>query len=401
MSLLDKFEPLRSLQAALAAGAGVSAVATPMDAIHSAREATVQGRRMLLAGSNNYLGLTFDPACRAAAIAAIEACGTGSTGSRMASGNYAGHRDLEKAFARAFGWPAGIVFSTGYQANLGALSALAGAGDYLLIDADSHASIHDGCRLSAATTIRFRHNDPENLDRRLARLGPDARRALIVVEALYSTLGDRAPLREIAEIKERHGAWLLVDEAHSFGLYGAKGRGLCAELDLLDRVDFIVGTFSKSLGGVGGFCVSRHAELELLRMASRPYIFTASPAPAVIGATRAALDRVLAGDDLRARLWRHVQRLYAGLAELGFKLGADEPAPIAALLFDRRDVAIAHWQGLLEAGIYTNLMVPPATPDGLSVVRISLSAAHRDEDIGRILQGLQAIAHSRRAQVIA
>ena len=401
MSLLDKFEALRSLQSALAQSAGVPAVATPMEEIHSAREATVQGRRLLLAGSNNYLGLTFDDACRAAAIAAIEAYGTGSTGSRMASGNYQAHRDLERALADAFGWPAGIVFSTGYQANLGTLSALGGAGDYLIVDADSHASIHDGCRLSAASTIRFRHNDPENLERRLARLGKDAPRALIVVEALYSTLGDPAPLREIAAIKERHGAWLMVDEAHSFGLFGARGLGLCEELGLLDCVDFIVGTFSKSLGGVGGFCVSRHPQFELLRMASRPYIFTASPAPAVIASTRQALRRVLAADDLRARLWRHVHRLYAELERMGYTLGSKVPGPIAALVFDNRETAIAHWQGLLDAGIYTNLMVPPATPSGLSVVRISLSAAHTDEDITRILESLEALALSSRAPATA
>ncbi len=395
MSLLDKLEALRPLRAALAQTAGVPAVATPMDEIHSAREATVQGRRLLLAGSNNYLGLTFDAACRSAAIAAIEAYGTGSTGSRMASGNYQAHRDLERALADAFGWPAGIVFSTGYQANLGTLSALAGAGDYVLVDSDSHASIHDGCRLSAATTIRFRHNDPENLDRRLARLGDEARRALIVVEALYSTLGDRAPLREIAEIKARHGAWLIVDEAHSFGLFGARGLGMCEELGLLDCVDFVVGTFSKSLGGVGGFCVSRHDQFDLLRMASRPYIFTASPAPPTIGATREALRRVLAGADLRARLWRHVHRLYDRLERLGYSLGSKAPGPIAALVYAERETAIAHWQALLDAGIYTNLMVPPATPSGTSVVRISLSAAHTDEDIDRILHSLHTLAPAR------
>ncbi|RPI48355.1 MAG: aminotransferase class I/II-fold pyridoxal phosphate-dependent enzyme [Betaproteobacteria bacterium] len=392
MSLLDKFEALRRLQTALAEGTSVPAVATPMDEVHSAREATVKGRRLLLAGSNNYLGLTFDEACRAAAIDAIEKYGTGSTGSRMASGNYAGHRGLERALADAFGWPAGIVFSTGYQANLGTLSALAGVGDYLIVDADSHASIHDGCRLSAASTIRFRHNDPENLDRRLARLGPAAERALIVVEALYSTLGDRAPLTEIAEIKARHGAWLIVDEAHSFGLFGARGLGLCEELGLLDTVDFIVGTFSKSLGGVGGFCVSRHPQFDLLRMASRPYIFTASPAPAVIASTHQALRRVLAADDLRARLWRHANRLYAELERLGYRLGTNVPGPIAALVFETREAAVAHWQGLLDSGIYTNLMVPPATPSSLSVVRISLSAAHTDEDVTRILQCLEALA---------
>lgn len=396
MSLLDKFAPLRALQAALGGAGAVPSVATPMDQVHSATEATIGGRRVLLAGTNNYLGLTFDERCQAAAIQAIESLGTGTTGSRMASGNYAGHRGLERALAEAFGWPAGIVFSTGYQANLGAISALAGADDFLIVDADSHASIHDATRLSAATTIRFRHNDPENLDRRLARLGGDAKRALVVVESLYSTLGDLAPLREIVEVKERHGAWLVVDEAHSFGSYGPRGLGICAQLELLDRVDFIVGTFSKSLGGVGGFCISRHADLELLRMASRPYIFTASPPPPVIAATREALARVLAGDDLRARLWRHAKRLHAELQRLGYRTGSDAPGPIVALVFAEREEAIAHWQGLLDAGVYTNLMVPPATPSGLHIVRISLSAAHSEGDLSRIVEALEGLAQRLR-----
>lgn len=392
MSLLDKFAPQRALRASLAEAGGVAPIATPMDAVHSATSATIGGRRMILAGTNNYLGLTYDAECRAAAIAAIESHGTGTTGSRMASGNYAGHRELERALADAFGWPAGIVFSTGYQTNLGVLSALADSGDYLLIDADSHASIHDGCKLSNATTIRFRHNDPENLDRRLARLGADARRALIVVEGVYSTLGDRAPLREIAEVKRRHGAWLLVDEAHSFGIFGPRGVGLCEELGLLDDVDFIVGTFSKSLGGVGGFCVGRHADLELLRMVSRPYIFTASSSPPSIAATQQALRQVLDGSALRGQLWRHAERMYAGLAALGYRLGATTPGPVVALVFERREAAQSLWQGLLDAGIYTNLMIPPATPAGLSLVRISMSAAHSDDDITHILAALGALA---------
>jgi 8-amino-7-oxononanoate synthase len=396
VTLLDKFAPLSALQAALGGNGAVPPVATPMDAVHSATEATIGGRRVLLAGTNNYLGLTFDADCRAAAIKAIETMGTGTTGSRMASGNYAGHRGLERALADAFGWPAAIVFSTGYQANLGAISALAGQDEFLIVDADSHASIHDACRLSSATTIRFRHNDPENLDRRLERLGPDARRALVVVESLYSTLGDRAPLKEIVEIKERHGAWLIVDEAHSFGVFGPRGLGICAELDLLDRVDFIVGTFSKSLGGVGGFCLSRHAQFELLRMASRPYIFTASPPPPVIAATRAALARVIAGDDLRARLWRHVDRFYSAVTRLGYRAGSKTPGPVTALVFDDRDEAIGTWRGLLDAGVYTNLMVPPATPAGMSIVRISLSAAHSDQDLTRMIDALESLAHRRR-----
>ncbi|RYE79015.1 MAG: aminotransferase class I/II-fold pyridoxal phosphate-dependent enzyme, partial [Oxalobacteraceae bacterium] len=193
MSLLDKFEAQRALQASLAKADGVAPIATPMDDVDSATTGTIGGRRMILAGTNNYLGLTYNAACRAAAIEAIEAQGTGTTGSRMASGNYAGHRALEQALAEAVGWPSCIVFSTGYQTNLGVISALASTGDYLMVDADSHASIHDGCKLSNATTIRFRHNDPENLDRRLARLGEETHRALIVVEGIYSTLGDPAP----------------------------------------------------------------------------------------------------------------------------------------------------------------------------------------------------------------
>jgi 8-amino-7-oxononanoate synthase len=285
--------------------------------------------------------------------------------------------------------------------NLGVISALAGEGDYLLIDADSHACIHDGCRLSDATTIRFRHNDPENLDRRLSRLGEDASRALIVVESLYSTLGDRAPLREIVEIKKRHGAWLLVDEAHSFGLFGARGLGLCEELGLLDDVDFIVGTFSKSLGGVGGFCIGRHVEMDLLRMVSRPYIFTASPAPSVIAATHQALRRVLQGSDLRAQLWRHAERLYGEMASLGYRLGTSTPAPVMALVFDSIPGAQSLWQDLFDAGIYTNLMIPPATPSGLSLVRISLSAAHSEDDIGHVIAALASHAHGLQSPIAA
>lgn len=396
MSLLDKFALQRDLAASLADSSRTLPIATPMDEVHSATSATINGQRVILAGTNNYLGLTYDADCRAAAIAAIESLGTGTTGSRMASGNYAGHRALEHALASAFGWPTGIVFSTGYQANLGTLSALASEGDTLLVDADSHASIYDGCRLSQATTIRFRHNDPENLDRRLARLGDAAKRTLIVVESLYSTLGDRAPLREIVEIKKRHGAWLLVDEAHSFGVFGPRGLGLCEAEDLLDEVDFIVGTFSKSLGGVGGFCLARHAEVDFMRMVSRPYIFTASPPPPVIAATHQALRKVLQGHDLRARLWRHAERLYAELNKMGYRVGTEAPGPVAAIVFDTREAAQALWQGLLDAGIYTNLMIPPATPAGLSLVRISLSAAQSDDDLSQIIAALAA--HARQAR---
>jgi 8-amino-7-oxononanoate synthase len=392
VTLFDKFAPLAELRSQLAALGSVPSVATPMDAVQSATEAVIDGKRVLLAGTNNYLGLTFAPETRKAAIEAIQTLGTGTTGSRMASGNYAGHRLLEREFGAAFGYPPGIVFSTGYQANLGTISALAAQDEFLLVDADGHASIHDACKLSAATTIRFRHNDPDNLARRLERLGEDAKRTLVVVESLYSVLGDRAPLKEFVAVKERFGAMIIVDEAHSFGMFGPRGLGICAELDLLDRVDFIVGTFSKSLGGVGGFCISRHPQLDLLRLASRPYIFTASPPPPVIAATRAALVRLLDGDDLRAILWRHAHRFHAAMHGIGYRLGSADPGPVTALLFDDRATAMRLWQGMLDAGIYTNLMVPPSTPAGLSIVRISLSAAHSDADIDRMIEVLARLA---------
>lgn len=391
MSLFDKFRALQRVREELAREC-VSPVATPIDAVHSATRATIAGREALLAGTNNYLGLTFHPKIIAAATEALQAQGSGTTGSRMANGSYAAHRALESELAAAYGWPSAIVFSTGYQANLGVLSALAGEGDTLLIDADCHASIYDGCRLSSAETLRFRHNDPDSLDRRLRRLGERARRTLVVVEGLYSMLGDQPPLAELVEVKARHGAWLVVDEAHSFGVFGAHGLGLAEHRGLLTGVDFIVGTFSKSLAGVGGFCASPHAELEMLRIASRPYIFTASPAPAMLASTRAALELVLAGKDLRAALWRNIERLYEALPALGFRLGSSVPGPVVALLLPDRSTALEIWRALLLEGIYTNLMLPPATPNGEHLLRISVSAAHTGEDIDRIIAAFTRIA---------
>ncbi len=396
MSLLDKFQPYADVRDELAR-ATVAPVATPIDRVLSATRGEIAGREVLLAGTNNYLGLTFDPGVIAAARDALESQGTGTTGSRMANGSYADHRALEHELITAFGARAAIVFSTGYQANLGTISALAGSGDHLLIDADCHASIYDGCRLSAADTLRFRHNDAASLDRRLARLGAEAARTLVVVEGLYSMLGDRTPLADIVEVTRRHGAWLLVDEAHSFGVYGERGLGVAEHDGLLEQVDFVVGTFSKSLAGIGGFCVSRHEALDVARMASRPYVFTASPSPSAIAATRAALARVLDGAALRAQLWRNAERLYAGLDALGYRLGAPEPGPVAALIMRDRASATELWQQLLDAGIYTNLMLPPATPGGESLLRISVSAAHQDGDIDAILAAFPAHADARRS----
>ena len=385
MSLFDKFAPLAAARADLGA-AGTPPLATPIDDILSAAEGVIDGKRVILAGTNNYLGLTLNSDVVASARKALEHFGTGTTGSRMANGSYSAHASLEHEIAAAYGWPSAMVFSTGYQANLGSIATLAGKDDYLLLDSDSHASIYDGAKLGNAQTIIFRHNDPDNLDRRLARLGADAGRALIVVEGLYSMLGDQPPLAEFVEVKRRHGAWLLLDEAHSFGVFGDTGLGLGEAQGLLGDIDFVVGTFSKSLAGIGGFCTSPHAELELLRLAARPYIFTASPSPAVIAATRTALARVIAGSDLRASLWDNIHRLYEALTGFGYRLGSDKPGPVAAIILPDRASALAHWRGLLENGVYANLMVPPATPKGLNLLRISLSAAHTPEHMDRIIQ---------------
>jgi 8-amino-7-oxononanoate synthase len=389
VSLLGKFDALARDREALLS-TGTDPFGAPIEEVYSATEARIGERRVILAGTNNYLGLTRDPACLAAAHEAIDREGTGTTGSRMANGSFAGHRALEREIAAFYELPRAIVFTTGYQANLGMISGLARQDDVLMIDADSHASIYDGCKLSGAEVIRFRHNDPADLDRRMRRLGDRARSTLIIVEGIYSMLGDRAPLREIVEVKERHGSWLMVDEAHSLGVLGAKGRGLVEETGVMDRVDFIVGTFSKSLGSVGGYCASPHPELDLIRYMSRPYVFTASPSPSVIASTRAALRRLENGRDLREHLWQRVSQLYDGLKALGYRLGP-ELSPVVAVILDTREQALGLWRGLYERGVYVNLVLPPAAPEGKSLVRCSVSAAHTAEQIDRICEAFAAL----------
>ena len=263
-----------------------------IEEVYSTTEARVNGRRTILVGTNNYLGITFDNDCCEAAIDAIRTSGTGTTGSRIANGTYASHLAVEREIARFLDRRSAIVFPTGYQANLGIIAGLAGANDVILLDADSHASMYDGCRLSGATLIRFRHNDATDLDKRLARLGDAGTSKLILVEGIYSMLGDRAPLREFVEVKRKHGAYLLVDEAHSLGVIGAHGRGLAEEAGVEDGVDFVTGTFSKSLGSVGGFGASDHSKFDVLRFCSRPYMFTASASPSNVASVLAALRQI-------------------------------------------------------------------------------------------------------------
>ena len=389
MTILDKFSSLRDSYDALRA-AGHDPFSVRFDETLSPTEATLNGRRMILLGTNNYLGLTFDPSCIDSAAEAVREAGTGTTGSRIANGTYGGHAELERRLAAFYGCRSAMVFSTGYQANLGILSTVAGRGDHILIDADSHASIYDGCRLGSAEVIRFRHNDPEDLARRLRRLDGVPGNRLIVVEGIYSMLGDTAPLKEIAAVKREWGAHLLVDEAHSMGVLGRKGRGLAEQAGVEEDVDFTVGTFSKSLGAVGGFCVSNLPDFDVLRVACRPYMFTASLPPSVIASVLQALTRIEEDPGLRVRLNANAQRLYSGLEAEGFILGP-RVNPIISMRMPSLEVAIAFWNALLEAGVYLNLALPPATPDNFPLLRSSVSAAHTPAQIDEVLAAVTAI----------
>jgi 8-amino-7-oxononanoate synthase len=383
MSLFDKFASLASDKEALLS-VGFDPFGTPIEEVYSPTEARIDGRRIILAGTNNYLGLTFNKECLQAAHEAIDEQGTGTTGSRMANGSFAGHRALEKELAEFYEMRSAIVFTTGYQANLAVISGLTQAGDVIVIDSDSHASIYDGCKLSGADVVRFRHNSAEDLDKRLSRLGQRADNALIIVEGIYSMLGDRAPLKEILEVKKKYSSLLVVDEAHSLGVLGETGQGLAEECGVLQEVDFVVGTFSKSLGSIGGYCASNHPEMDFLRYASRPYVFTASPSPSVIASTRAALPLLRDGKHLRKNLWDNARKLYAGLNELDYELGP-EISTVVAVMLDTKEQALRFWRGLLEHGVYVNLVFPPAAPGNKCLVRCSVSAAHTSDQIDKII----------------
>jgi 8-amino-7-oxononanoate synthase len=314
----------------------------------------------------------------------------------MANGSYATHSALEAELADFFQVPNALVFSTGYAANLGVLTALLGKGDAVLLDSDAHASLYDGCRMSGADIFRFKHNDMQSLERRLARLGERAGDCLIIVEGMYSVLGDCAPMAEIVALKEQYGARLLVDEAHSLGVYGEHGRGVAEAQAVLEKLDFIVGTFSKSLGAMGGFCASRHDALSLFRYVSRPFMFTASPSPAVIATTREALHQLRARPELRETLWSNARQLHSGLKDLGFELGP-EISPVVAVRCKGRESALQNWNQLLEAGVYVNMMLPPATPGGASFLRCSISAAHTPEQINTVINKFASLPTSSRA----
>ncbi|SEE76683.1 serine palmitoyltransferase [Rhizobiales bacterium GAS191] len=379
----NKFDRIRGR---ISANPGAElALGFAFDRITSPTRGWANGRELILAGSNNYLGLNFyPPALEACSVAAHE-YGLGTTGSRLANGTLACHELLEDELAEYCRRRSAIIFSTGYQANIGVLSGLTGVGDVVFVDAECHASIYDGCRLSGARFYRFTHNDPDDLRRKLERTS--AKNKFVVVEGIYSMSGDRAPLAEIVAVKQKTDAILVVDEAHSFGVLGADGRGLAEECGVEAHVDLIVGTFSKSLGAVGGFAVSDAENFEFLRLAARSYIFTASLPASVVQGVRVALRRMREGSDLRDRLRRNVALLADGLAYVGV-LPEHRDSPVVALKIGEVERAFALWKALLDSGVYVNLVVPPASPDNAAMLRLSVSAAHSEQDIKYICSAM-------------
>jgi glycine C-acetyltransferase/8-amino-7-oxononanoate synthase len=388
--LFSKFDPLiAEMQGLLDTGVR-NPFGLVMEQVLSPTRAIIQGKETILLGTYNYMGMTFDPDVVAAGKKALDEFGSGTTGSRVLNGTYQGHRECEEALKEFYGTKYAMVFSTGYQANLGLMSTIAGKEDYIILDADSHASIYDGCALGNAQIVRFRHNSVEDLDKRLGRLPKEGGR-LVVLEGVYSMLGDIAPLKEMVAVAKKHGAMIAVDEAHGMGFFGENGRGVFEEAGVSDDIDFVIGTFSKSVGTVGGFIVSNHPKFEVMRLVCRPYVFTASLPPSVVATAATSIRKLMHAADKRAHLWKNSKRLHQGLRDLGFNLATSsaESAIIAVLLPDQQTTVLM-WQALLEQGVYVNMARPPATPAGMYLLRCSLCADHSDEQVARILEMFEA-----------
>jgi len=392
--LFSKFDPLIQQRETLLSTGITDPFNLVMDRVESPTVAICDGRRTILLGTYNYMGMTFDPDVIQAGKDALEQFGSGTTGSRVLNGTYQGHKECEAALRDFYGMDHAMVFSTGYQANLGIISTIAGKEDYIILDIDSHASIYDGCALGNAQIVPFRHNDIDALEKRLKRLPPEAGK-LVVLEGVYSMLGDVAPLDKMVKVAKDHGAMVLVDEAHSMGFIGEHGRGVAEAQGVMDQVDFIIGTFSKSVGTVGGFCVSNHPKFEILRLVCRPYVFTASLPPSVVATAATSIRKLMHGSNKRAHLWENSKRLHGGLKKLGFTLGTDEPqSAIIAVIMPDLEKGAAMWEALLHEGLYVNLARPPATPANMTLLRCSLCAEHSAEQVEEILGMFEAAGRS-------
>ena len=385
--LLEKLKAIEAKREIFEAGTA-SPGSTVIERVLGPCEIVIGGRPTLMFGSNNYLGLTFDPEVTAAAREAIVQYGTGTTGSRTANGTMSLHEDLERALADWFGKKHALIFSTGYQANLSVIGGLCGPDDVILIDADSHASIYDATRQTTSQVVAFRHNSPQSLRKKLERLPKGQRNRLVVAEGLYSIRGDVAPLRDLVAVAREFDAYVMIDEAHSLGTFGPTGLGCAEDQGVLDQVDFIVGTFSKSLAGIGGVCVSDHRELRSLHFLARAYVFTASGSPAMVASVRAAVRVIREHPELRDRLWSNIRQLRSGLQKMGYIIGSTE-SPIVPIFTGDEDRTIALWQELLAEGLYVNLIVPPGCSADDCLLRAGCSAAHTPQQIATALDILE------------
>lgn len=342
-------------------------------------EAIVDGKRVIMLGSNNYLGLTRHPRVMQAAMDAIAQYGTSLTGSRLLNGTTHIHENLERLLAQFFGKEACLTFTTGYQANLGVISALVNKRAIAVIDRSDHGSIYDGCSLADGETVRFRHNDLDHLDQILARVTKE-KAALVAIDGVYSMGGDLAKLPQIVEICRRYGARLLVDDAHGVGTIGKGGRGTASHFGLDNEVDLIVGTFSKSLASIGGFVCGDADVIEWIRHFARPSVFSASPPPASVMAATTALQVLMEQPEIVDKLQANAQMLRDGLRDAGFDIG-DTETPIVPITVGDERKTVSLWKDLLAHGVYTNAVIFPAVPRNGAILRTSCMATHNAEQI--------------------
>ena len=356
----------------------------------------MEGAERIMLGSNNYLGLTGDERVMQGARDALEHYGTGLTGSRLLNGTTPLHAELEEHLARWMQVDDCIVYTTGHQANMGALGTLLAPGDTVVVDSAAHASVLDGILLSKAKLRPFRHNRLDKLERQLERSAADGGGVLVVAEGVYSMEGDVGPLPEIAELAKRHGARLMVDEAHGVGVLGPNGRGACELFGIEDSVDLRMGTFSKSFASCGGFIAGSADVIDYLRVASRSYIFTASGVPAAVGATKAALEIIDSdeGRELFARVLRNAETLTVGLQQLGFKVVESESGittPVVPILVEDDWKAVLLWKALYDAGVFVNVAIHPAVQPGGALLRTSVMATHDESVINLALERFAAV----------
>ena len=368
----------------------------------------MEGKRRIMLGSNNYLGLTGDERVKQGALDALERYGTGLTGSRFLNGTIGLHLELERELAEWMETEAALVFSTGHQANLGALGTILGPGDTVIADSGDHASILDGCILSRAKLRAFRHNRLDRLEHTLERAAQDGGGVLVVVDGVFSMEGDVAPLPEIADLCGRFGARLMVDEAHALGVLGARGAGTAELFGVEDRVDLRMATFSKSLASCGGVIAGPADVIEYLRITSRPFMFTASSVPAAVGAALAAV-RICRSDEgpmLFTRVLENARYLHAGLSDLGFKVveptrladGGEVVTPVVPVVVGDDWKAVFLWKALYEAGVFVNVALHPAVPPAGALLRTSVMASHDRETLDAALAVFAQVKDSFEAE---